>query len=325
MWVRLTNLLAQRLHRNCVVSWSLEHNLAFEFCSHLKAMSPFKATILTLALACASIQLVAEACNSHAHGDYHMYHDTEEEQSESAGRNLEYTRSGGGQYLWPSALAFRDAGARCSTKDPDEQEISTMSKIVQNWKKNSARRLETETIQVPLYVHILRSTKAGIVSNTQVQDQIDVMNAAFLPHFEFSTPEVRIYDDDYWYICELGGNEKEMKQELRKGGSDALNLYICAPGNGLLGWSTLPTRYAANPIYDGVVVHAGSLPGGSLSPYNLGNTATHEIGHWFGLYHTFQVRLLCRLFALYSGRRGTHSLSFFSCLHNLGWMQWSRR
>jgi hypothetical protein len=82
--------------------------------------------------------------------------------------------------------------------------------------------------------------------------------------------------------------EQAAKAALRRGTGETLNFYTANLPGGLLGWATFPNWYSGDAISDGCVNHYGSVPGGSLSPYNEGDTGTHEVGHWMGLYHTFQ-------------------------------------
>jgi len=67
-----------------------------------------------------------------------------------------------------------------------------------------------------------------------------------------------------------------------------LNIYIGNLGSGLLGYSNLPPGSTGN---DHAVILYSAVGGpnnpGTATPYHLGRTATHEIGHWLNLNHTF--------------------------------------
>lgn len=63
-----------------------------------------------------------------------------------------------------------------------------------------------------------------------------------------------------------------------------LNLWVCALGGGLLGYAQFPGGPAET---DGVVIlnAAFGTTGIATAPFNMGRTATHEVGHWLNLHH----------------------------------------
>jgi hypothetical protein len=146
---------------------------------------------------------------------------------------------------------------------------------------------------IPVYFHVIRSGNAasqGNVDDSQIASQIQVLNNAFAgTGWSFNLAATTRTTNSTWYNgCYSSSTAAQMKSALRQGSADDLNIYSCNPSSGILGYATFPSNYKSNPIADGVVVLHSSLPGGTAAPYNLGDTGTHEVGHWMGLYHTFQ-------------------------------------
>lgn len=134
------------------------------------------------------------------------------------------------------------------------------------------------------------ATTAGNIPTTMILDQIDVLNAAFDGlGFQFTLASVDRTNNDRWFSrCENSRIESQMKQALAIDPAHTLNIYSCQPGQGILGYAYFPWSAPEGHYIHGVVLLHSSLPGGSAEPYNQGDTGTHEVGHYLGLYHTFQ-------------------------------------
>ncbi|MBA2545140.1 MAG: zinc metalloprotease [Deltaproteobacteria bacterium] len=186
------------------------------------------------------------------------------------------------------ARAGHDVGLhRCATLHPSVIERD----LVQADLERAPQILHATAISIPVYVHVINKGSGianGDVPDSMITAQIDVLNAAYASSgFTFSVVSTDRTTNETWYTMS-GAAEDQAKFALRKGGASALNVYVAGIGGGLLGWATFPNNYATAPSDDGVVLLNASLPGGSAVPYDEGDTATHEVGHWLGLYHTFQ-------------------------------------
>ena len=183
-----------------------------------------------------------------------------------------------------------------------EKEKNFDNYIRQTGKQNG----KPTTIAIPVVVHVVYNTAEENISDAQVQSQITVLNEDFTA----VNKDYNNYDAGYGPVkgdaniqfClvqivhkqtgkkSFGFNDGVKKS--RQGGDDAidpehiLNIWVCNLGQNLLGYAQFPG--GPTDTY-GIVILYSAFGRGSqynlLSAYNLGRTATHEIGHCLGLRH----------------------------------------
>jgi hypothetical protein len=160
---------------------------------------------------------------------------------------------------------------------------------------------------IPVVVHVIQAPNGqGFISDAMVQSQIDVLNEDFRAIAgSLGAPGEDTRVEFYLADVDPNGNPTNgitrhvSKQWFQDKGSYAasigwdtnryLNIYTNTAG-GNLGYAYLPQSGSVGTSYDGVRIlwsaFGRNAPIGY--PYDLGRTATHEVGHYLGLYHTFQ-------------------------------------
>ena len=210
------------------------------------------------------------------------------------------TASGSSQHEHVRHLNANNNIERCGARDPSPSEYKKASNVVAMYMKKKLVQQQSDLVSYPFvevdtYFHVITDGANGMLSNAQLQDQLQVLNESYDPYgFTFRLLGTTTTDNSSWYRARSTSSaQTEMKRALRTGDASTLNVYFNAPqGSGvnqLLGYATLPWTYEKNPDNDGVVVNFNTLPFGDLEGFNEGKTLVHEVGHWLGLYHTFNT------------------------------------
>jgi hypothetical protein len=207
-----------------------------------------------------------------------------------------------------SAVALRG----CASQEVLESQLKADPTLalrmnqIEAFTKNAimTNRLVNGKVEIPVVVNVLYRTTAENISLTQIQSQINVLNQDF-----------NATNSDYTKVPSLFSGVKAnvgitfvLDQVIRKsttktswGTTDTmkkttyggiaptspttkLNLWVCTIGGGILGYAQFPGGASST---DGVAIDSKyvGLSGTASAPYNLGRTATHEVGHWMNLRH----------------------------------------
>ncbi len=197
-----------------------------------------------------------------------------------------------------------------------ESRAELKARVSQSIDSGAALRTTGELITLQTVVHVVYQTDEQNISDEQITSQIEVLNHDFR-----ATNEDRSAVPEAWQGLVADANiEFELASEDPEGNStngitrtqteresfgtegnpvkytDAggisawpadryLNMWVCNLEGGLLGYAQFPGMPA--PETDGVVIlyTAFGTTGTAQDPYNLGRTATHEIGHFLNLFH----------------------------------------
>lgn len=218
---------------------------------------------------------------------------------------------------------FRSNGRRCGAPDRDMREMlfgSTSIPMPSDCSSSSSNPTTDYApgplLEIPVVVHILMDDTCtdGIISDAMVQSQIDILNEDFLAlagsngangtdaqiRFALATEDplgqpatgITRSCNSLWF-----NDNGSYWNSLAWDPNRFLNIYTNTAG-GFLGYVPfLPADAGGSLVGDPsdrvVILWSAFGRDSSAVPYDQGRTATHEVGHYLGLEHTFNPQGSC--------------------------------
>jgi len=202
-----------------------------------------------------------------------------------------------------TTIAMHDAEEpveRCSSHTPDQEEANEQMRLVEQYRMHQPQgRTDMVVMRIPIVFHVIyTSTNQGKLSAASIKNQIDVLNQAYRGNTDSSTSKdgrdagiefyhnatKMIQNDDWFTNCKSGSYTFRPQHTLDT--SVYINVFTCS-GDGYLGWTWLPWTHGEGSNYQALVMNYKGFPNGGYSKYSEGYTLVHEMGHYFGLLHTF--------------------------------------
>lgn len=207
----------------------------------------------------------------------------------------------------------------------DPEAHARMHQALEAWEVNKNQPFESKkkaVYKIPVVVHVVHEYGTENISKAQIEDQIRILNEDFRRMNADASNTRSVFqsvaaDSEIEFVlatkdpsgnCTQGinriyspltNNARDNVKAVSYWPSDKyLNIWIVKsiqnsgddPGVITLGYAQFPWDRNSRPTTDGIVVRSdyfGSV-GTASGSNNVGRVATHEIGHWLGLFHTFQ-------------------------------------
>lgn len=217
-----------------------------------------------------------------------------------------------GIWLTASHVFGQNPANPCAFDQQLNPQVAARSQhLIQSWLSHNpmVTQRSNHPKTIPVVVHVIHNGGAENISEAQIQSQINVLNEDFgkLPgsngdgsgvdtgvRFQLAkiSPDGDCTNGIVRVLSELTNHQPYQRAQLKElsfwDPARYFNVYVVKTIAGtVLGYASFPGGPADE---DGIVMRhdAFGTTGTAAFPNHLGRTATHEAGHWLGLFHTFQ-------------------------------------